>query len=310
MGTAASAVWIAGIAAHLFVLASAQSPDKGPVFEVVSIKRNAPSPGFNSSGITWRPDGGLTITNVPLATIISRAYQGALPGDMVNLPAWALSEPYDVRATSSLPRATPDDQIAMLRAMLADRFKLVVHMEKREQATYDLVLARSNGRLGSGMTLLDVDCARVVAERTAAAEAARLAGTPPPRVSPPDLTLPPSPCTLRTVNAVLRDRAGDKQGRLGDLLEGEGTLNDLATTLRFTMVRLVVNKTGLPGSYRMRMNFDMRSGRGAPTVTAPDADAPPSIFTAIQEQLGLKLETSHSDIDALVIDHVERATEN
>jgi uncharacterized protein (TIGR03435 family) len=73
-----------------------------------------------------------------------------------------------------------------------------------------------------------------------------------------------------------------------------------------------VDKTGLPGSYRVRMNFDMRPPRLGPDVTPPadTADAIPSVFTAVREQLGLKLESSKTIRDTLIIDRLERPTEN
>jgi uncharacterized protein (TIGR03435 family) len=291
--------------------AFAQSPATGPSFEVVSIKRNMSvmGPGYRSNVVTWRPDGGLTMTNVTVSSIIARAYPGTVPADIVGLPAWDRTERYDVRATSPLSRATPADQSAMLRAMLAERFKLTLHVEKRERPAYDLVVARRDGRLGPGLKPLDVDCARIVAERTAAAEA--MQNTTPPQAPPraQDLSVPPPSCTLRTVGAMIRDRTGDRLGRLGDLLEGETTMNDLATSLRFSTGRPVVNKTTLAGSYRVTMNFDMMSALRGPALTATDATAP-SIFTAMPEQLGLKLEASHVELDTLVIDHLERPTEN
>jgi uncharacterized protein (TIGR03435 family) len=89
-------------------------------------------------------------------------------------------------------------------------------------------------------------------------------------------------------------------------------MDGLATALRISAGRVVMDKTGLPGSYRVRMNFDSRSARlGA--ATAPDAtDAPaiPSVFVAVREQLGLKLESSKSLRDTLIIDRLERPTEN
>jgi uncharacterized protein (TIGR03435 family) len=125
---------------------------------------------------------------------------------MVGLPVWTRTELYDVKATSSLPRATADDQVTMLRAMLADRFKLALRTDLREQSVYDLVLARADGRLGPGMKPLDVDCGPIVAERTLAADAARAAGTPtvPPRF--PDFNAPLPRCTVSTVAASLRAR--------------------------------------------------------------------------------------------------------
>ena len=291
--------------------ALAQTGARGPTFEVVSIKRNtsAIGPGFRSNVVTWRPDGALTMTNVTLPVIISRAYAGTVPADIAGLPEWARSERFDVTATSSLTQATAEDRIAMLRAMLADRFKLAVHVEKREQQAYDLVVARADARLGPGLKPTDTDCVRIVADRAAAAEEALAAGRPPSPPAPPDFSAPPPPCMLRILDPSVRDRSGDRQGQLGTLLEGETTMSDLASGLRFTVGRLVVNKTALAGSYRVAMNFDGMAGRGGPPLAPTDTTAP-SIFAAVQEQLGLKLEASRADVDTLVIDRLERPTEN
>ena len=107
----------------------------------------------------------------------------------------------------------------------------------------------------------------------------------------------------------MRDRMGDGQGRLGDLVEGQTTMDSLAFALRMSTGRVVVDKTGLSGSYRVTMNCDCMSARRPPEI-APPPDAPPSVFTALQEQLGLKLESSRALLDALVIDQLERPTEN
>ena len=296
------AVLLAATTFSVFVPASAQSPVTVQTFEVVSIKRNisVPGPGFFSS-VSERPDGGLIAANVPVATLISRAYPSAVP--IADLPGWASTDRYDVTATSSLSVATADDRTAMLRAMLADRFKRTLHFEKREQPAYDLVVARSDRRLGPGITPLDIDCERIAAERTAATATTAPA---PPQV--PDFKAAPPLCTVRMVGASVRDRRGDQLGRLGDLLEGETTADNLAKALRMTVGRLVVNKTALVGSYRVAMNFDGMSGRGGPAVTV--TDSAPSIFAALQEQLGLKLEASHMDLDTVVIDRLERPTEN
>lgn len=288
----------------------AQAPAPGPTFDVVSIKRHIPEPGVQGLNSTQnqRPDGGFTMTNIPAAILIGRAYATA-PADMIGLPGWAMSERYNVSATSTLTLATPDDRTAMLRAMLADRFKLVVHVEPREQPVFDLVLARDDGRLGPGITKVDVDCAAQLAER--AAEAARN-GPPAPRPGPPDLKVPPPSCSLRSLDAMVRDKLGDGQGRLGALLEGEATMASLANFLRLSAGRQVVDKTGLPGSYRVRMNYDNRPPRlGPDTATTTDAaDAIPSVFTALREQLGLKLQSSKTVRDTLIIDRFERPTEN
>jgi uncharacterized protein (TIGR03435 family) len=284
----------------------------GPTFDVVSIKRHIQEPGplgFTSTQ-NQRPDGGLTMTNIRIAMLIYRAYPDASSVEAVGLPGWTTSEAYDVSATSTLTQATPDDRVAMLRAMLADRFKLVAHVEPRDHQVFDLVLAREDGKLGAGLTKVDVNCAAVYAER--AAELARRGGTPAPSPGLPDFKAPPPSCLLRTVASVMRDKLGDGQGRAGDLMEGDTTIENLAMALRVSAGRIVVDKTGLLGTYRVRMNFESRPARLG-TATVPDAAdviAIPSVFSAVREQLGLKLEPSKTLRDTLIIDRLERPTEN
>lgn len=287
------------------------SPAQGPRYDVVSIKRNEASLVGQNPIVIQRPDGGFTQTRVPIGSLIARAYPGGAPAEMVGLPDWAMREYYDVSATSTLEKATAEDRIAMLRAMLADRVNLAAHFEKREQPVYDLVVARSDGKLGSGLTVIDADCAaKMAADR--AAEAAINAGTPPPRPQMPDFSVPPPPCTLRVVGLALRDRQAGRPGpplRPGDLMEGEATMETLAQALRLSTARLVVDKTGLRGSYRISMTFDGFGSRRGPDI-APAPDAMPTVFIAIREQLGLELKSSKAELDTLVIDHLERPTEN
>ena len=184
----------------------------------------------------------------------------------------------------------------MLRAMLADRFKLVAHVENREYDTYDLVLAREDGRLGSGLKRLDIDCAALQAERAAARTAALAAGVPPPELPRPGPTGPLPPCFFRIYF-----------GRV----DGQATLDTLATALLMTTrPRQIVNKTGLTGSYEMAMEFDPTPLQSGPQVTPSAPDSKPSLFAALQDQLGLKLVPSRSTRPTLVVDRIERPTEN
>ena len=288
------------------------SPAQDPRYDVVSIKRSEASLVGQNPTVIQRPDGGFTQTRVPIGSLIARAYPGGVPAEMVGLPDWAMREYYDVSATSTLEKATAEDRIAMLRAMLADRVKLAAHFEKREQPVYDLVVARSDSKLGSGLTPIDADCAAKMAADRAAAEVAINAGTPPPRPQMPDFSVPPPPCTLRVVGLALRDRQAGRPGpplRPGDLMEGEATMETLAQALRLSTARLVVDKTGLRGSYRISMTFDGFGSRRGPDI-APAPDAMPTVFIAIREQLGLELKSSKAELDTLVIDHLERPTEN
>jgi uncharacterized protein (TIGR03435 family) len=278
----------------LLVAASAAviAQDK-PEFDVVSIKRNTGT-AVGSNGLQ-RPEGGFTYLNVPVGTLISRAYAPAVPADMVGLPDWAMRERYDVSATSSFQHPTPDEQTTMLRAMLAERLKLAAHMENREQPVYDLVLARSDRQLGPNIKQADVDCAAIRAAQRAAADAARAAGTVPPRPPLPDLSGPIPPCAFRMG---------------GNRMEASATTMDaFVQLLRPAAGRLVMDKTGLTGSYQVSLTFDRIAGLRGPD-TAPSSDAAPSIFTAVQEQLGMKLEPSRVTRETLVIDHIERPSEN
>lgn len=210
------------------------------------------------------------MTALPASHLIIRAYALVFGDDIVGLPDWAKTELYDISATSSLSQATTDDRLAMWRAMLVDRFKLVAHLEKRIRPAYDLVLARRDGRLGPGLTRVALVC-----------EA--------------------EPCGMRV--------EPHGSSRFGLLLAGETTLAALARQLRTTAQRPVVDKTGLPGRYRVRLIYDdMASRLGLEAASFPDLG--PSLSAAVREQLGLRLRSSTAAQDTLVVDHIERPTEN
>jgi uncharacterized protein (TIGR03435 family) len=92
-------------------------------------------------------------------------------------------------------------------------------------------------------------------------------------------------------------------------MEGDMTMERLAGFLRSAAGRVVVDKTGLAGSYRLTLTYDRMATLRGPD-TAPAADAPLSVFTAVQEQLGLKLESSKTTRELLIIDRLERPNEN
>ena len=272
------------------VLAQVATP---PTYDVVSIKR-APEnlSGPVTSGVIDRPDGGITATRVAVTTLINRAYRIEVAG----LPGWATSERFDVIATANLKGATGEERSAMLKAMLADRFKLQAHVEDREYATFDLVLAREDGRLGPGLKRIDTDCPAVIAEREAARTAALAAGGPPPDVPRPGATGPLPPCFLRNY-----------AGRV----DGQVTLDNLAAMLNIATRPLqVANKTGLSGSYEIAMDFDPTPVQSGPVVAPPAAGDKPSVFTAVQEQLGLRLVPSRTKRSTLIVDRIEPPSEN
>jgi len=206
---------------------------------------------------------------------------------MVGLPTWAKTEPYDVSATSSLSRATADDRRSMWRAMLAERFGLVAHLEKRTRPAYDLVLVRADGKLRPGLTRVTVDCETEFARQRAEAEAAVAGGLRWPPLEAPNPNLQGPRCGLGLDPPDSR--------RLGWLMAGETTIAALALSLRTEANRLVVDKTGLSGSYRVRLIFNHTAYGLSPDAPLSDAGAP--IFAAVQQQLGLRLRSSTAEQD-------------
>jgi uncharacterized protein (TIGR03435 family) len=282
-------------AAACFALAvHAQAPTPGPTFDVVSVKPNVtdPSSGLTGTGMNTRPDGGLTMTRVPVMLMLAIAYQPMPTADMVGLPDWASREFYDVTATASVANPTQEDRQAMVRAMLADRFRLLAHRERREVPAFDLMLARSDGKLGPGLVKTDTDCEAIIAALRKQADEAMRSGAPPPPPQRVDPNSPP-PCFM----------AGVPNG-----MRGEVTIASLISMLRTPAGRVIVDKTGLTGTYRVNLTFDFMTFRGPGAL--PASDDVPSVFTAVREQLGLRLEPSRTERDVLVIDRLERPTEN
>jgi len=255
---------------------------QGVEFDVVSIRRHTPN-DFSGSMRTL-PDGTFTMTGISIDSIVSNA-SPTETRDVDGLPAWAKSDPYDLTAKPP-PNSTREQIREMWRAMFADRMKLVAHVEEREQSTFALVIDRSDGRLGPNLKPSTLDCAP------------RGPGTSRPPLPPPRPTSP-----------------NDYKNTCGGLYAGGLIVTGWTTMARF--VRSlgglaggeVVDRTGLTGAYAVELRFaEPRSGAAPDAIGAPD-DAP-EFLTALREQLGLKLVPQRSKVPVLVIDHVERPTEN
>ena len=123
-----------------------------------------------------------TMTNLPLRLLITQAYR--VSGyQLVGGPGWLDSERFDIVAKAP-EGSRPDQTMLMLRGLLAERFKLKVHGETRETQVYALVLARSDGKLGPKLSKSTDDCEKILAERRAAAAAARAGGAGPVPFTP------------------------------------------------------------------------------------------------------------------------------
>jgi uncharacterized protein (TIGR03435 family) len=153
--------------------AQAQSaPADGPSFEVASVKQNKSGDAFMRIG---GPPGRFNATNMPLRQLVQIAYQ-IQPFQVEGGPSWIGSDRFDIVAKTdgNLPPPTPGVPgpiQLMMRTLLADRFKLVVHHETKEQSIYALVMARADGKLGPQLKKSETDCAALAAR---AGEAARL----------------------------------------------------------------------------------------------------------------------------------------
>jgi len=271
---------VSALAAVTFTLsAGAQTPDT-PAFEVASVKTNTSgAPG--SSGRTG--NGSVTFTNQTARSLISNAFD-VRGNRIVGGPPWIDSERFDVNARA--PVDTPDKGLApMMQAMLADRFKLIVKREIREEPVYALVVARDDQRLGPSLRPA-TDCIK------AAAGSGRAGGGPDAQPLRPGT---PSACGSRML--------GDARGIT--IQSGMRTMADLANMLRGVGEREVVDRTGLSGTFDFELRYapdSVRSTAADPTQLLPD------VFTALQEQLGLKLEPQRGPVDYLVIERIERPT--
>ena len=257
----------------------AQAPDPAAAFDVASVKLNKEG---GPSSVRVMPGGMLTVTNNNLRNIIRNAWN-ITNDQIIGGPDWLDSDRFDITAKASRPFAQEQAR-AMLQALLADRFGLVTHGETRELPVYLLVLARKDGALGPQMKKAEVDCAALFASVAAG-------GKMPERLPNGNL-----PCGISV-------RGG--QG----LVTGNGVaMEQLARNLVGGVGRIVVDKTGLPGYYDFNLTFAPEGPPpppGAPAGPAPDPGAP-SLFTAMQEQLGLKLEPGRAPISVLVIDRAQR----
>jgi uncharacterized protein (TIGR03435 family) len=253
-------------------------PQNGPRFDVVSVKRVTEIRSQRSIG--EMPGGRFVLSAMAIAPLVRSAYR-ADTSDLIGAPDWVMSETYDVdaKATGDVPR---DQMTAMLQSMLAERFKLAVHYEVQERPIYALVLARADGRLGPGIRRSDLDCDAINAARRAGSKEA------PPATSN---GAPACGMSMRAEKGV-------------EVLLGAQPLTTLAASFGSGIGRVVIDKTGLTGNYDVTLRYITQPSPNAPP------DAPPEVFTALQEQLGLKLEPIRAPLRILVIDHIERPTDN
>jgi uncharacterized protein (TIGR03435 family) len=281
------------------------TPDatSGTTFEVASIRPSPPADPSNPlSAIPMaspRPGGRFTVTNMPLWAIIGTAWE--LPDfRIVGGNKELMNTKYHITAKSSggvtlgLKQTLP-----LLKNLIIERFQFTFHVEPREMSHYDLVLARSDGRLGPELRPSKSDCSNedeLNAQRGDALAKGDLAGLVPKPGEYLSCTIAPN-------------LAG---GPTNLSLHGDGQeLKTLADILSQFTGKYVRDKTGLTGRYDFDMKLDLQAlmglvqklGVNVPAGALPSSDGS-SVMTALSEQLGLKLESTRGPVDVMVIDSI------
>jgi uncharacterized protein (TIGR03435 family) len=215
-------------------------------------------------------------------------------------PSWKNVDRFDVNAIMrSDPSADPVPflqrvqlEMRMMQTLLAERFKLSVHHELREGPIYSLVLTNRDGRLGPQLRRSETDC-------NAIAGRGQITAAPP---APP----PPPPSSGQVPTCGI-------QVGLGVLRIGGQNIPAIARLLSRAVGRPVIDHTELKGAFDLTLDFDVSGLPGfatPPGVNPPNTADKPSLYTALQEQGGLKLETGRGPIDILIIDHAEQPISN
>jgi uncharacterized protein (TIGR03435 family) len=262
--------------------ASAQQAPR-PEFEAASIKPNNGVTNF--AGMRLLPGGRIEAQNVNLKFLIQNAYK-VKPFQIVGGPSWIESQRYDVSAKPE-EGASQNQVSLMMQSLLADRFKLRLHRETRETQVYLLTPAKG------GMKLPEAKPGSCITPNQNA----------PMRFSPDG----PRPCGSMMMSPGAVNGASIGMDRLTD------ALSNLSG-------RTVIDKTGFTGTFDVHLEFTpeglpagpfggLPPPPDAPKPPANDANAP-SIFTALQEQLGLRLESAKDKVEILVIDSAEKPSEN
>lgn len=248
-------------------------PEFAPKFEVATIKRSAP----DSETFMQAHGGRLDISRATLRTLTAFAY-GLQTFQVLGGPPWVRSEYFSVTAKATAASLNEDRMLLMIRSLLAERFSLRLHAETKEAPVYFLVGGKSGKRMPTGLQVTtEGSCVRV------------------------ETTSLPNPGACGSV------------GLGSNHMEAhEISMARLAEVLTRVLDRQVVDRTGRPERVNITLRWapdehEAATASGGAIRLPPDT---PSIFTAVREQLGLKLEPRKAPAKFLVIDHAEEPSEN
>lgn len=281
------------LGALLTVAASAAAQtDTRPAFAVATVKYNRT--GDAARGMRLQPGGRIVVTNQPLRQLIVFSHS-LQPQQLVGGPSWIDTDRFDITAQAegnigpTPPGGPPGPAQLMMQRLLAERFGLVVHAESRELPVYALTVVRRDGQLGPRMRPAVTDCLALMTSAPG--------GVPVQSPRLPD---------GRPACGITRDGSGK-------VMAGGTSMTMLAMSmLTGPAGRLVIDRTGLTGGYDFDFEYAAEPAPGA--APAPEAATAvtdrPGLFTALEEQLGLKLQPTRAPIDVTVIDRVTPPTGN
>jgi uncharacterized protein (TIGR03435 family) len=284
---------------HLLAITLLASIAAGQSFDVASVKLNKSGDPGNSNfplgpGDAYVPNGGrFTATGFPLITYIFFAYK--LIGNqgqylVPQLPGWATTEHFDIQARVG-GNPTKDQMRLMMRALLADRFKLVLHTETREVPVFAFVLAKP-GKIGPNIQPhpSDADCPLT------------------PSASPTQTIAGGFPLLCNGVSGLRPSERG--RTRLGGRNVTIGFIAD-SLSQGSGLGRPMIDQTGLTGAFDFTIEFALENRGAVPPNPDSQLDSSgPSLEEALREQLGIKLQAQKGSISVLVLDHVEHPSEN
>lgn len=300
----------------IIVVLNAQ--DTAPVPYVASVKKNA---GGLGAQMRIAP-GMISATGVPVRLLMRQAYGGLQDFQLVGGPPWINSDRFDIEAKlEGGGPMSPQVIQSVLRQILEERFALKVHRETRDLPIYALVLARTDGRLGPNIKPSSDECTTMMTARGRGPApgpdgrggvVVSRGGPPPDGRGAPGRAGGPAPFDFDAPPV-----CGQRGGGFGRLRAGGTTMADFATMISGTAQRVVIDKTGLTGYYDMALTYTPAGDQlpqgppppGAPAAPPIDPDGP-GFFTAIQEQLGLKLDNQRGPVEVVVIDSIQQPTEN
>jgi uncharacterized protein (TIGR03435 family) len=280
--------------AQQFLPTAAASVDPNARFEVVAIKPVQ----VGSGGLMKMTPGGFE-SSVPIGLLLRQALQKP-DYQITGAPGWIDTELYSVRAKA--PEGTPPGAMpVLLLNLLRDRFGLVTHLETREHPISHLVMARADRRAGPDLRPTPADCQATIAERE---ENAKRGGPPGPMPTSFPGPGDPLPC-------------GSRMTGFGSMRISGSTIAQFLPMLADLIGRPVIDRTGLTGRYDISLTY-RHEGRvpgiagilGLPPAFEPPPVDPnaPSLIAALQEQLGLRLESGRGPVEVAVIDKIEKPT--